>query len=191
MVVLQQLLTSLYDAIRWRTASPDALLSEASRRWNLGDQEGGIRLCRRAAPHSADAKIVLGQWLVLDDWGPEAQAEGLRWSHQAAAEGDTRAMMMIANCHFNGIGVPKDLSTCIEWARRAADAGNSHCQIDLVKYYTDGQHAEPDWVLARHYAQMLADAGEPDVLETLDALIGDEGNVGKGDQGVGDEPSSK
>ncbi len=177
--MIHHLLASLHDAIRWRNASPDDLLSEAGRRWNRRDQAGAIRLGRRAAPHSADAKLILGTWLVSDNQGPDATSEGLRWLHQAAEEGDTRAMMMISNCHFIGNGVPKDLSKSIAWARRAADAGDRVCQIELVEFYTDGKHVEPDWEIARHYARKLADAGDASLLEALEEAIRNEGDLGR------------
>ena len=73
--------------------------------------------------------------------------------------GSLEAVAALGFAHFNGIGVPKDLSKALEFYRQATEAGGHHGQNNLGWCYLHGLGVEKDPTRARELFQKAAQQG--------------------------------
>lgn len=57
------------------------------------------------------------------------------WYNLAASKGHERAMSGVAECYYDGAGVPKDRQKSFDYAKDCADRGYSACAFFLVKNF--------------------------------------------------------
>lgn len=57
------------------------------------------------------------------------------WYNCAASKGHEQAMSGVAECYYDGIGVPKDRQKSFDYAKDCAERGYSACAFFLVKYF--------------------------------------------------------
>ena len=62
---------------------------------------------------------------------PKDVARGLRYAKTAAAAGDRNGQVLLARCHYFGLGTPKDLVESARWFRKAAEQGCEECAENL------------------------------------------------------------
>lgn len=67
-------------------------------------------------------------------WGTDPQKE-FYWYNCAASKGHEQAMSSVAECYYDGIGVPKDRQKSFDYAKDCAERGYSACAFFLVKYF--------------------------------------------------------
>ncbi len=97
---------------------------------------------------------------MLDD--PDAlldaiSADGQDQFAALADEGDTRAMVILAQVHANPNSDSYDPDKAVELFTKAADAGNAEAMFELAKMYEQGIFVQPDPDKALGYYQAAAD----------------------------------
>ena len=71
------------------------------------------------------AALQRGGMYYLGQGVAEDNAEALRFSQLAAAQGHPSALCRVALCHEKGWGVAADVAEAIRWYRRAQAAGDT------------------------------------------------------------------
>ncbi len=99
---------------------------------------------------------------------------------QAAAEGDLRAMVSLAQLHESGTGVPQDVNRALELYEQAAAGGSFDAMINLAVTLFEGQIVPKDEARAVQLLQRAADGGSAKATFNLGVLAQD---------GVAGEPS--
>ena len=92
---------------------------------------GVDRLLSRISPAAA-----LRQALRLSERGDSVEA--FKYFAQAAEGGIAEAERRVANCYFEGLGVPSSRSEGVQWLERAADHGDVEAQVLLAGMCAQG-----------------------------------------------------
>ena len=72
-------------------------------------------------------------------WGvPQDYSKARKWSVEAAAAGNTDAMINLGRLYEQGLGVAQDYGKALEWFRKALDGGNTDAMINLTRLYEQG-----------------------------------------------------
>jgi TPR repeat protein len=103
---------------------------------------------------------------------------------QAAAEGDLRAMVSLAQLHESGTGVPQDMGTALDLYERAAAGGSADAMINLAVTLFEGQIVPKDDARAVALLQQAADGGSAKATFNLGVLAQD-GAAGEPEQALG------
>ncbi|MBO9435023.1 caspase family protein [Ruegeria sp. R13_0] len=103
---------------------------------------------------------------------------------QAAAEGDLRAMVSLAQLHESGTGVPQDMGTALDLYERAAEGGSADAMINLAVTLFEGQIVPKDDARAVALLQQAADGGSAKATFNLGVLAQD-GAAGEPEQALG------
>lgn len=148
-------------------AKPEDQLSEAVRLWNAGDTAGALRSGRRAARRLPIAKVVVAQWLMLDEGNSTATDEAIGLLKSAVEDGSHEAMQVLGACYLFGEGVEKDPSKTLALTRRRADEGDVEAQIAMVRLLTLEEYLPPDVDEALRYATLAAEQGRSEILAAL------------------------
>lgn len=175
---------------------------------SLGHTEEALRLfCRAAASGNAEAAYEIGEALFKPHTINTAQPNGaytstsvpadreaaFRWYVIAAAGGNTKAMVTVAQYYglgdqvWHGSGVQRDEQKAMIWLTAAANQNDTEAQLALTLAYADMVPASayrivaphPDRSIAKTWAQRLlatlekhsADCTWPNTVETMMALI--------------------
>jgi TPR repeat protein len=72
---------------------------------------------------------------------PQDYSKARKWYEEAAAAGNTDAMINLGRLYEQGLGVAQDYGKALEWFRKALEAGNSDAMINLTRLYEQGQGA--------------------------------------------------
>jgi TonB family protein len=143
-----------------------------------GDRRGFDEIGRLATAGRAWAQAFLGAALhggtTVD--GTKDVVLGIQWLQKAAAQGDTRAQFKLGLIHYNGEGVPADLSRAMEFFRAAALQGHAMAQAALANGYYRGVGVLQDYAQAAQWWRRAAEAG---VVEAQ-INLGDAYRLGKG-----------
>mgnify|MGYP001074499059 CR=1 FL=1 len=65
-----------------------------------------------------------------------------KWCAKGAAQGISHSQTLLAQLHFFGRGVPRDVKRAAELYQQAADQGHSHAQMMLALIRGDDRNAE-------------------------------------------------
>ncbi len=103
---------------------------------------------------------------------------------QAAAEGDLRAMVSLAQLHESGTGVPQDVNMALDLYERAAEGGSSDAMINLAVTLFEGQIVPKDEARAIELLQRAAEGGSAKATFNLGVLAQD-GSAGEPAQALG------
>jgi TPR repeat protein len=74
------------------------------------------------------AEVYQNGWGVPQDYG-----KALKWYEEAAAAGNTDAMINLGRLYEQGLGVAQDYGKALEWFQKALEAGNTHAMINLTR----------------------------------------------------------
>ena len=103
---------------------------------------------------------------------------------QAAAEGDLRAMVSLAQLHESGTGVPQDMARALDLYERAAEGGSSDAMINLAVTLFEGQIVPKDDDRAVSLLQRASEGGSAKATFNLGVLAQD-GTAGEPAQALG------
>lgn len=103
---------------------------------------------------------------------------------QAAAEGDLRAMVSLAQLHESGTGVPQDVNMALDLYDRAADGGSADAMINLAVTLFEGQIVPKDDNRAIALLRRAAAGGSAKATFNLGVLAQD-GVAGEPSQALG------
>lgn len=93
--------------------------------------------------------------------------------NQAAAEGDLRAMVSLAQLHESGTGVPQDMTAALDLYERAAEGGSADAMINLAVTLFEGQIVPKDEARAVSLLQRAAEGGSAKATFNLGVLAQD------------------
>ena len=69
-------------------------------------------------------------------WGvPQDYSKARKWFVEAAAAGNTDAMINLGRLYEQGLGVAQDYGKALEWFRKALEDGNTDAMINLTRMY--------------------------------------------------------
>ncbi len=91
----------------------------------------------------------------------------------SAEAGNTKAMLMLADCYLSGKGTDADPSLAFHWYRRAAEAGDTGGMTALASCYRTGTGTEPDPELSFEWDKKAADAGDATSMFNIAACYED------------------
>ncbi|MGZ3732334.1 MAG: tetratricopeptide repeat protein, partial [Parachlamydiaceae bacterium] len=107
------------------------------------DESRGLSLLIRAAKHGmADAQLILGEHLIAKESAKE-KLQAVGYFASAAKRGDGKAMMWLAYCYRDGIGIPRNQSSYLEWLNKAEaeDVTEAFYEKGLL-YQRDSQNSK-------------------------------------------------
>lgn len=113
----------------------------------------------RAERGEIAAQCDLGLRLIRTPQDPEAQAGGIRWLKQAAAQGDRTAAFYLGLCHATGRGTARDPAAAFTWYEKAAAAGLDIAQFNVGLYCHEGRGVTQDYARAAGYFRQAATQG--------------------------------
>jgi TPR repeat protein len=88
-----------------------------------------------------------------------------------AEQGNTTAMVNLANLHAQGQGVPRDPAVAFDWTRRAAERGDVRAQLDLGLAYENGTGVARDNRAAADWFRKAAEQGDGDAAFNLGVML--------------------
>lgn len=91
----------------------------------------------------------------------EIQPEDIEFLKVSSKEGNTEAMLFLADCYIQGWGVDKDPEAAFELLMEGAEAGDTVCMIGVSDAYSLGRGVEMDKEKSYEWDQKAADAGDP------------------------------
>ncbi len=93
--------------------------------------------------------------------------EALEIYQASASNGNAWAMRQIADCHFEGNGVPQDDKASAEWRRKAAEAGDQYAMSGMGWHYRHGRGVPKDIETAKNWYRKAADQEYPYAMRWL------------------------
>lgn len=132
--------------------------------FDSGDYESAISwLTKSSEQGNSEAMYFLGY--VYYAMGEDANC--IKWFEKAADLGHGGAMFNIANCYFNGQGVPADNAKGVEWLRKASQADDPSAINFLGQLYHNGMAVEKDRYQAYLLFKKAAALGDPEAMRRL------------------------
>ena len=119
------------------------------------------------------------------DDDPKLLAEAMKWLNQAAAAGDTEAMVDLGTAYQFGVGASQSMSVCATWYRKAAEAGNVRGMRSLGELYADGRSLGADYQSAFKWLKAASDRGDARATAGLGWLY----ELGVGLPGIASSPN--
>lgn len=95
-----------------------------------------------------------------------------------AGNGNTTAMLNLANLYEQGQGVPRDQALALGWTRKAAERGDPRAQMELGQAYEDGAGVPRDNAEAARWFRAAAEQGDGDAAFNLGVMLAT--NYGQG-----------
>ncbi len=126
------------------------------------DVKGAMDLYEAAAAMgNIPALFRLGTifWAQGENYRPE---QSFRNFVQCAEAGFPPAYNCLGDCHFYGIGTPKNAEEAVKWYTQAAGLGDSDASFKLGCIYEDGMGVPKDEVQSRKMFMQAAMAGVPE-----------------------------
>lgn len=125
-----------------------------------GDPAQAVRVLRALAGFGhADARAILGQWLLDGVHLPRDAQEALALFVQAAGQGNVTAINMVGRCHENGWGTPVDFYAAANWYRQAARKGLDAAMYNYANLLQSGRGVAQDHAAAVALYRDAADLG--------------------------------
>lgn len=87
---------------------------------------------------------MLGEWFGNHNSQSAYREEAVVWFTKAAENGHNYAMLKLAECYENGIGVYSNYSEALKWYRKAAEGGNRSARQKLAELYLYGEMVDRD-----------------------------------------------
>ena len=97
--------------------------------------------------------------------------ESLAMWQKLSDQGNTTAMINLANQYEKGLGTPKDLEQSTFWLTKAADLGDPVAQLNLGLAYEEGLGVEKNNRTAAQYFRMAAEQGDRDAQFNLGVML--------------------
>lgn len=104
------------------------------------------------------AAMKMGKTRSADD---HADAFSLLKRVAARKNCQPKALRMLADCYFSGLGCQQDRAAAVDLLKQAAAKGESEAMAKLGFLYEYGQGVKADPVLAHKYFRKAAEAGHP------------------------------
>lgn len=129
----------------------------------------GIALLRRLSERgSADARVVLAEYLLDAPPGTRDIEEAVRLLHLAADQGHADALFDLGWLASRGIGGPKDLRAAFDWYGKAAAAGQIYAYGRMGMLAAAGLDGKPDPAEALRLFRLGAEHDDPAAQERLE-----------------------
>jgi len=129
----------------------------------------------QAALHKAGCACAIGPGKTHDE--PERHRTSAEYSkmsmaslHQAASNGDSRAVYYIGWRHYCGAGVPRDLALAAQWYEKAAKLGDVFAQLDLGRSYWEGTGVAVNYAAALEWTIKAAEQGHITAMSNLGSM---------------------
>jgi TPR repeat protein len=90
---------------------------------------------------------------------------------ELAEQGNTTAMVNLANLHAQGQGVPRDPAAAVAWTRKAAELGDVRAQLELGLAYENGTGVARDNQEAARWFRAAAGQGDADAAFNLGVML--------------------
>lgn len=122
---------------------------------------------------SKDSRLDLGLFLLRGRGGPRDPVQGMELVRQAAADGNNRASMALAEIYFFGEHSPDgqpDYRKAFDCASKPAESGLPAAQNLLGAILRDGRTGPPDPDSARFWFEKAAWQGDPKACGNLASL---------------------
>ena len=131
------------EAVKWyRKAVED--IEKKCEEWRQGSKER-IRLpwC------PCEPACAIGDIYAKGGWGVEKdETEAFIWYHKAAENGNSDAMLTLAEMYFCGIGVDKNAAEAVKWYHKASERDNEKAYYKLADCYMHGNGVYKDVIEA-------------------------------------------
>ena len=82
------------------------------------------------------------------------------WLNKLSDEGNTKAMLLLAEEYKEGYKLPKNYNESLKWVKKAADKNDIKAYRTIGNYYVNGFLGEPDYQEANYWFQKAADNGD-------------------------------
>ena len=146
---------------------------------------GGALLWRNAVISRENHRLnydIYGAALVSIAGKDVIEPEDVAFLKASAEEGNTQAILLLADCCRNGWGMDQDYDQLFYWSRRGAELGDTTCMVLLANCYHNGEGTEKNPEEAYAWDLKAAEAGDASgMLNT--AICYEEG------LGVGPDPA--
>ena len=88
------------------------------------------------------------------------EPEDVAFLKASAEEGNTQAIILLADCYKNGWGTEQDLDQLFYWSKVGAELGDPTCMISLANCYHNGEGTEKNPEEAYAWDLKAAEAGD-------------------------------
>lgn len=135
------------------------------------DIKGAIDLYEAAAAAgNIPAQFRLGtiHWAQGDNYQPERAYQSFVMCAEA---GFPPAYNCLGDCHFYGIGTPKDPQKAVEWFTKAAECGDADASFKLGCIFEDGMGVPKDEALSVKMFTKAAMSGVPEAQFRVGSLV--------------------
>lgn len=113
----------------------------------------------------------------VEAYNRKAYPEAYALFSEAAAGGNSDAMVNVALMYMKGIGATRDIEQAKAWFERAADAGHTHAMMSLAHICEKGLDGRVDPDKAHFYYRMAADHGVADAQLKTGMLFREKGDI--------------
>lgn len=131
------------EAVKWyRKAVED--IEKKCEEWRQGSKE---RILLPWCP--CEPACAIGDIYAKGGWGVEKdETEAFIWYHKAAENGNSDAMLTLAEMYFCGIGVDKNAAEAVKWYHKASERDNEKAYYKLADCYMHGNGVYKDVIEA-------------------------------------------
>ena len=99
-------------------------------------------------------------------WLKQHEANTLIWQ-EAAAKNLPKAMVLLGDCHEDGVGVTQDYAEAMKWYRKAADLGDADAMINIGMLYSKGHGVTRDLEETIRWYRKAAELGNADGMSNI------------------------
>lgn len=145
---------------------------EVSRIMNFGignnNPEEGLKWLYKSADNGyAPAQVTLGTlliWAGNEAGDPQKNAKAaFEYFIKAAKQSFPSAFTELANCYYNGLGVPRNLDMALEYYQKAVDAGVKSAYLGMAYCY----HMKNDYIQYFQCLQKVIETGNPQAYNDI------------------------
>lgn len=140
---------------------------------------GGALLWRNTVISRENRKLnydIYGAAIVSIGQKDVIEPEDVAFLTASAKEGNTLAIVLLADCCKNGWGMEKDYEQEFYWSKKGAELGDAQCMISLANCYRNGEGTEKNDQEAFAWDMRAAEAG--DAYGMLNVAISYEDGLG-------------
>ena len=88
------------------------------------------------------------------------EPEDIEFLKASAEEGNTQAILLLADCCRNGWGMEQDYEQLFYWSLKGAELGDTSCMVSLANCYHNGEGTEQNYEEAYAWDLKAAEAGD-------------------------------
>lgn len=124
---------------------------------------GGALLWRNIMISRENRKLnydIYGAALVSIAEKDVIEPEDVAFLTASAEEGNTQAILLLADCYKNGWGTEQDLDKLFYWSKIGAELGDPSCMISLANCYHNGEGTEKNPEESYAWDLKAAEAGD-------------------------------